>query len=180
MDDQELKDEIRKAVRRYSDGIRQGDMGSRLSYEDGLVDWAFTQVRKACGDPMFGASILQTALKQVGNERDEAMKKLAPLEMELEQAEDAATAAVFELERVKKNLVEAEKGNDRLDQMEEAVRKNDERLKEATRKHEEQPAPNEKEEEVIEKEWDFRPYFLTFAIGIICGLLFAYFVVGTA
>lgn len=47
-EDLELVDEIRKAVRRYAEGIRGAEeMGSQLTYEDNLVEWVFIQVRKA-------------------------------------------------------------------------------------------------------------------------------------
>ena len=46
--DVELVSEIRKAVRRYAEGIRRAeDMGSQLIFEDALVEWVFVQVRKA-------------------------------------------------------------------------------------------------------------------------------------
>ena len=46
-EDVELVGEIRKAVRRYAEGIRRAeDMGSQLVYEDALVEWVFVQVRK--------------------------------------------------------------------------------------------------------------------------------------
>ena len=47
-EDVEMVTEIRKAVRRYAEGIRRAeDMGSQLIYEDALVEWVFIQVRKA-------------------------------------------------------------------------------------------------------------------------------------
>lgn len=48
MADQELLNEIRKAVRRYAEGIRKAeDIGSQLAYEDGLVNWVYGRIANA-------------------------------------------------------------------------------------------------------------------------------------
>lgn len=47
MEDRELRDQIRKAVRRYAVGIRRDDVRCQLSYEDGLVLWIYDRIRKA-------------------------------------------------------------------------------------------------------------------------------------
>lgn len=45
--DVELVERIRKAVRRYGEGIRRApDTGTQMVYEDGIVTWVFAQVRK--------------------------------------------------------------------------------------------------------------------------------------